>query len=291
MLEIKNLHKNYGDVQALNGVSVVLENGIYGILGPNGSGKSTLMNVLTDNVKRSSGEILWNGKEILEQGEEYRRIVGYMPQEQICYPQFSVQEFLNYMALLKGLDIKSPEVREQIDRLLEEVHLKDVRKKRIGTFSGGMKRRAVLAQALLGDPKLLILDEPTAGLDPKERISMRNMIARLGKDKIVLLATHIASDIECIADKVVLLKKGRVLQNTSPFELMEQVQHHIREVYITREELEEYQTQYKVCNCIQKKDGLVLHVIEEEEQALADGSLPEVTLDDVYLYFFEVCGN
>lgn len=289
MLEIKNLQKKYGDVQALAGVTVTLENGIYGILGPNGSGKSTLMNILTDNVKRTEGEILWNGKEILEQGEEYRRIVGYMPQEQICYPQFSLQEFLNYMALLKGLDTKSKETKEQINRLLEEVHLQDVRKKRIGTFSGGMKRRAVLAQALLGDPKLLILDEPTAGLDPKERISMRNMIARMGKDKVVLLATHIASDIECIADKVVLLKKGKVIQNTSPFALMEQVQHHIREVHIEREELEAYQEQYKVSNCIQKKDGLVLHVIEEAEQAPTGGSLPEVTLDDVYLYFFEVC--
>ena len=289
MLEIKNLQKKYGDVQALTGVTVSLENGIYGILGPNGSGKSTLMNILTDNVKRSSGEILWNGKDILEQGEEYRRIVGYMPQEQICYPQFSLQEFLNYMALLKGLNSKAPEVKEQMDRLLEEVHLKDVRKNRIGTFSGGMNRRAGLAQALLGDPKLLILDEPTAGLDPKERISMRNMIARMGKDRVVLLATHIASDIECIADKVVLLKKGRVLQNTNPFELMEQVQHHIREVHITREELEAYQEKYKVSNCIQKKDGLVLHIIEEEEQTPADGGLPEVTLDDVYLYYFEVC--
>ena len=289
MLEIRNLQKNYGDVRALDGVTVTLENGIYGILGPNGSGKSTLMNILTDNVKRSSGEIMWNGKEILEQGEEYRRIVGYMPQEQICYPQFSLQEFLNYMALLKGLNSKAPEVKEQMDRLLEEVHLKDVRKKRIGTFSGGMKRRAVLAQALLGNPKLLILDEPTAGLDPKERIAMRNMIARMGKDRVVLLATHIASDIECIADKVVLLKKGRVLQNTNPFELMEQVQRHIREVHITREELEVYQEKYKVSNCIQKKDGLVLHIIEEEEQTPADGGLPEVTLDDVYLYFFEVC--
>lgn len=289
MLEIRNLKKNYRDVQALDGVSVTLENGIYGILGPNGSGKSTLMNILTDNVKRTEGDILWNGKEILEQGEEYRRIVGYMPQEQICYPQFSLQEFLNYMALLKGLDTKSKETKEQINRLLEEVHLQDVRKKRIGTFSGGMKRRAVLAQALLGDPKLLILDEPTAGLDPKERISMRNMIARMGKDKVVLLATHIASDIECIADKVVLLKKGKVIQNTSPFALMEQVQHHIREVHIEREELEAYQEQYKVSNCIQKKDGLVLHVIEEAEQAPTGGSLPEVTLDDVYLYFFEVC--
>lgn len=287
MLEIKNLQKEYGDVKALTGVNVKLENGIYGILGPNGSGKSTLMNILTDNVKRTDGEILWNGIEILELGSEYRRQVGYMPQEQICYPQFSVQEFLNYMALLKGLNIKSAEVKEQIDWLLEEVHLKEVRKKRIGTFSGGMKRRVVLAQALLGAPRLLILDEPTAGLDPKERIAMRNMIARMGKDKIVLLATHIASDIECIADRVLLLRKGQVIQNASPFELMASVQKHVREVQINREELEQYQEQCKVSNCFQRKDGLVLHIIEKEEQPQG-GTLPEVMLDDVYLYYFEV---
>lgn len=286
MLEIRNLQKSYGDVKALAGVDVQLGTGIYGILGPNGSGKSTLMNLLTDNIRRDSGDILWDGEEVLSLGEEYRKKVGYMPQEQICYPQFSLQEFLNYMALLKGMNAKSAVVKEQIDELLEELSLAEVRKRRIATFSGGMKRRAVLAQALLGTPELLILDEPTAGLDPKERISIRNMIARMAKDKTVLLATHIAGDIECIADRVLLLKKGRIIRNAGPFELMDSISGHVKEIWCTREELEELQKKYRVSNCIQKKNGLSLHVIEKEFEENAEEA--EVTLDDVYLYYFEV---
>lgn len=286
MLEIRNLQKSYGDVKALAGVDVQLGTGIYGILGPNGSGKSTLMNLLTDNIQRDSGDILWDGEEVLSLGEEYRKKVGYMPQEQICYPQFSLQEFLNYMALLKGMNAKSAVVKEQIDELLEELNLAEVRKRRIATFSGGMKRRAVLAQALLGTPELLILDEPTAGLDPKERISIRNMIARMAKDKTVLLATHIAGDIECIADRVLLLKKGKIIRNAGPFELMDSISGHVKEIRCTREELEELQKKYRVSNCIQKKNGLSLHVIEKEFEENAEEA--EVTLDDVYLYYFEV---
>ncbi len=286
MLEIRNLQKSYGDVKALAGVDVQLGMGIYGILGPNGSGKSTLMNILTDNIRRDDGDILWDGWEILSLGEEYRKKVGYMPQEQICYPQFSLQEFLSYMALLKGMNLKTAAVKEQIDELLEELNLADVRKRRIAAFSGGMKRRAVLAQALLGNPELLILDEPTAGLDPKERISIRNMIARMAKDKTVLLATHIAGDIECIADRVLLLKKGKIIQNASPFELMDDIGRHVKEIRCSREELEELQKKYRVSNCIQKKNGLSLHVIEKETKE--DMEEADVTLDDVYLYYFEV---
>lgn len=286
MLEIRNLQKSYGDVKALAGVDVQLGMGIYGVLGPNGSGKSTLMNILTDNIRRDDGDILWDGWEILSLGEEYRKKVGYMPQEQICYPQFSLQEFLSYMALLKGMNLKTAAVKEQIDELLEELNLADVRKRRIAAFSGGMKRRAVLAQALLGNPELLILDEPTAGLDPKERISIRNMIARMAKDKTVLLATHIAGDIECIADRVLLLKKGKIIQNASPFELMDDIGRHVKEIRCSREELEELQKKYRVSNCIQKKNGLSLHVIEKETKE--DTEEADVTLDDVYLYYFEV---
>ena len=286
MLEIRNLQKSYGDVKALAGGDVQLGMGIYGILGPNGSGKSTLMNILTDNIRRDDGDILWDGWEILSLGEEYRKKVGYMPQEQICYPQFSLQEFLSYMALLKGMNLKTAAVKEQIDELLEELNLADVRKRRIAAFSGGMKRRAVLAQALLGNPELLILDEPTAGLDPKERISIRNMIARMAKDKTVLLATHIAGDIECIADRVLLLKKGKIIQNASPFELMDDIGRHVKEIRCSREELEELQKKYRVSNCIQKKNGLSLHVIEKETKE--DMEEADVTLDDVYLYYFEV---
>ncbi len=210
-MEIRNLSKSYGNVKAIDDFNAVLEEGIYGILGPNGAGKSTLINILTDNVKRDSGEILLDGRDILKMGGDYRRIVGYMPQEQVFYPQFTLLEFLKYMALIKGMNSKDKAVRMQIDELLEELHLADVAKRRLGGFSGGMKRRAVLAQALLGNPGIIILDEPTAGLDPKERIAMRNLISRLAENRIVILATHIASDIECIADRVLLIKEGKMI--------------------------------------------------------------------------------
>lgn len=286
-LDIINLNKSYGNVKALDNFQVHMEPGIYGILGPNGAGKSTLMNILTDNIKRDDGEILYDGVDILKMGKTYREIVGYMPQEQIGYQQFSALEFLRYMALLKGMDCKSAQVNEQIDELLRTINLYDVRKRKIGGFSGGMKRRVLLAQALLGDPKILILDEPTAGLDPKERISMRNMIAEMAKDRIIILATHIAGDIECIADSVILMKKGRVLHNKPPFELIKTVRPYVREVYCTREELTQYQSQYKISNVIQKKDGLAIHIIEKNEvdQSISDAAL---SLDDVYLYYFEI---
>lgn len=283
-MEIRNLSKTYGDVKALDDFNAVLEEGIYGVLGPNGAGKSTLIHILTDNVKRDSGEILLDGHEIMQMGEDYRRIVGYMPQEQVFYPQFTLLEFLNYMALVKGLDNKDQAVQRQIHELLEELHLADAAKRRLGGFSGGMKRRAVLAQALLGNPGIIILDEPTAGLDPKERIAMRNLISRLAEGRIVILATHIASDIECIADRVLLIKEGRMIKNENPFTLLDEVRGHIRRIYCNREELAAYQKQYRMSNCIQTKNGLTLHVVDPEYEG---DKTVDTTLEDVYLYYFE----
>lgn len=283
-LDIRNLTKYYGTIHALDGLTLQLEPGIYGILGPNGAGKSTLMSILTLNLKRSGGELLCDGQDILKMGRAYRSLVGYMPQEQICYPQFSGEEFLYYMARLKGLPVHAPETKECIAALLKELHLYEVRRRRIGTYSGGMKRRIVLAQALLGDPQLLILDEPTAGLDPKERISIRNLIARLAGDRIVLLATHIAGDIECIADHVILMKQGRVIKSESPFSLMESVRPFVGEIFCERMELEALQERFPVSSCVQTSAGLCLHTISQEKAAKP---AEEVSLDDVYLYYFE----
>lgn len=209
-LELKSLKKTYGTVQALKGVNYKFESGIYGILGANGAGKSTMINLITDNVdrdKENGGQILYDGKEILDMGKHFRKLVGYMPQQQGFYEDFSPRAFLKYMAQIKGIhkeNEKGQTVRQQIDELLETVNLTTVANRKIGEFSGGMKQRVLLAQALLGNPQILILDEPTAGLDPKERIGIRNYIAKLSKDKIILFATHVVSDIECIADRVLL---------------------------------------------------------------------------------------
>ena len=213
-LTIQNLSKTYGSKVALREFSYTFTPGIYGILGANGAGKSTLMNLITDNVKRDSGEILWNGTDILKLGRSFRRELGYMPQQQGMYPDYSARDFLHYMAAIK--ELPRTESRTQIEELLDVVNLSDDAHKRLGGFSGGMRQRVLLAQALLGDPKILILDEPTAGLDPKERLRLRQYISDLAKNKIVFLTTHIVSDIESIANDVLLMKQGELLANGAP---------------------------------------------------------------------------
>lgn len=219
-LEIKELTKFYGDFCALDHFTYTFEPGIYGILGANGAGKSTMMNMITDNLKRSSGEIYYGGKDILRLGFAYRARVGYMPQQQGMYDRFSARSFLSYMAELKG--IRGKKARQEIERLLEMVNLSEHAHQKVGGFSGGMRQRVLLAQALLGSPRILILDEPTAGLDPKERIRLRGYIADLAKQRIVFITTHIVSDIESIADDVLLLKGGKLVKSGTPQQLIEE---------------------------------------------------------------------
>ena len=221
MLELKNVCKSYGKKVALKDFTYTFDKGIYGLLGANGAGKSTLMNLLTDNVSRGSGEILYDGREILDMGKNYRELLGYMPQQQGFYENFSARMFLYYIAELKG--IKKKEAKRQIEELLYIVNLSEVADKKVGGFSGGMKQRVLLAQALLGSPKILILDEPTAGLDPKERVNFRKYIHRLSEDKIILVATHVVSDVETIADKILIMKDGELLAADSPEVLLKSV--------------------------------------------------------------------
>ena len=219
MLEIRNLAKIYGDFTALDGVSVTLDKGIYGLLGPNGAGKSTLMNLITDNLKRSGGEILYNGEDILTLGSAFRKKVGYTPQLQGMYEDFSARAFLHYIGRLKGMNRKDCKV--QTEEFLTIVGLNKKAHKRLGSFSGGMRQRVLLAADMLDNPEILILDEPTAGLDVGERIRLCNYIASLGKDRTVILATHIVSDIEAIADTVLLLSRGKIRISGSPAEVIE----------------------------------------------------------------------
>lgn len=303
-LEIRNLKKTYGTVQALKGISYTFTPGVYGILGANGAGKSTMINLITDNVSRdkvNGGSILYDENndetDILKLGKLFRARVGYMPQQQGFYEDFSPKAFLKYMAEIKGVKkLKTVDengneivktVNQQIDELLEVVNLTNVAYKKIGGFSGGMKQRVLLAQALLGDPKILILDEPTAGLDPKERISIRNYIAELSKDKIILFATHVVSDIECIADKVLLLKSGEIIATGTPVELIEIMAGKVGEITCTLDEVGELQKEYKIGNIRQRKNGLALRVVGDKLPEEAVKVEDNIDLEDVYLYYFE----
>lgn len=218
-LILEDVSKNYGQTRALDKFSYVFKCGIYGILGANGAGKSTLFNLLTDNIKRQEGRIMLGGRDILDMGRDYRRLIGYMPQQQGFYDKMSAVSYLKYVAYLKGMKKKTS--KEQIEKLLELVHLSQYKYKRVGGFSGGMKQRLYIAATLLDDPDILFLDEPTAGLDPKERVDFRTFLSELSKDKIILVATHVVSDVENIADEVIVMKSGHIIKSGSPDVLKE----------------------------------------------------------------------
>ena len=293
-LQLEHLSKTYGTVQALKDITYTFKPGIYGILGANGAGKSTMINLITDNVSRDKGSnggtIKYDGEDILKLGKKFRGIIGYMPQQQGFYEDFSPKAFLRYMAEIKGVkgrNEKGQTVKEQIDELLEVVNLTGVAYKKIGGFSGGMRQRVLLAQALLGDPDILILDEPTAGLDPKERIAIRNYIAQLSRNKIILFATHVVSDIECIADYVLLLKKGEIIAMGTPVELIEKMHGKVAEITCTLDEVGELQEKYHIGNIRQRKNGIALRLVGDE---LPEEVVPvdeNIDLEDVYLYYFE----
>lgn len=284
-LEIKNLVKEYGNHTALDGVSITLSNGIYGLLGSNGAGKSTLMNLITDNVCRTSGEILCNGVDILKLGKSFRRRLGYMPQQQGFYEQLSARAFLLYMASLKGISRK--EAKKQTDELLTVVNLGEVAHKKIGEFSGGMKQRVLLAQALLGNPEILLLDEPTAGLDPKERIRIRNFISEIAENKIVLISTHVVSDIEFIAKEIILLKSGQLVSHDTCNNLIKEIENKVFEIETDKENLQYFQENYRVSNLCHNDDKIIVRTVTDYPPKDYKIQPVKPTLEDLYLYVFE----
>lgn len=281
-IRIEGLTKHYGQSLALDSFTVTFRSGIYGILGHNGAGKSTLMNLLTDTLKRESGSILLDGQDILRLGKAYRRQLGYMPQQQGYYDEFSVGRFLFYMAALKGLSRR--QAAGEIRRLLGVVGLSDCLHKKMGALSGGMRQRVLLAQALLGDPKILLLDEPTAGLDPEERVRIRNHISAIATEKIVLLATHVVSDVESIAEKIILMRKGKCIAIDTPGALIDSVRPHVSEVFCTPETLPEYQSRYHISNIGPHGDRLLLRLVGDELPPSQTPD-PRAGLDEVYLYY------
>ncbi len=282
-LEIRSLTKQYGDFRALSDVSFTLEPGVTGLLGANGAGKSTLMKLMTDHMPRTKGEILWNGKDILKMGRKWRELVGYTPQLQGVYDDFTAKRFLYYMGALKGM--KKKEIREETDKMLEAVNLTHAAHKKIGTFSGGMRQRVLLASSMLGKPQVLILDEPTAGLDPEERIRIRNDIAELARDRIVLLATHVVSDIACIAKQVLLIRSGKVIAFDTPQNLLANAEGKIGEFSGTYEEIRALQEKYPNGEIAQHREGFVLRIAEDPLPENCRPVFDNLTLEDVcHLY-------
>ena len=282
-LELKDLTKKYGNFTALDRMTITFTPGIYGILGANGAGKSTMMNLLTDNISRTGGQILFDGTDILKLGKDFRRVLGYMPQQQGFYEHMTAQTFLYYMAELKGIPKK--QAAQEIDALLEVTNLSQVRHKKLGGYSGGMKQRVLLAQALLGDPKVVILDEPTAGLDPKERIRIRNFISSMSRNRIILLATHIVSDIESISDQILMMKKGLMVGIGAPGELVESVADKVKEMPCPPEELDRVQEQYKVGNIFQRRGETWVRIIGDNLPSEGQYVEDHLSLEDVYLYY------
>ena len=286
-LEIKGITKVYkkGAVKALDNFSVTLTPGVYGLLGPNGAGKSTLMNIITDNLNADGGGVVYDGKNIKKLGKDSRAVLGYMPQQQGLYDDFTLNRFLWYMAALKGL--KKKEAKEKITQLLETVNLTDTAHKKLGSFSGGMKQRALIAQALLNNPEILILDEPTAGLDPKERIRIRNFISEIAEDKIVLISTHVVSDIEFIAKEIILLKKGQLISHDSPNKLTKELENKVFEVEIQREDLKYFQDNYRVSNLCHNDNSIIVRIVTDNPPTDCQYTTAKPTLEDLYLYIFE----
>ncbi len=284
-LEIKDLVKKYGNHTALNKINLTLTSGVYGLLGSNGAGKSTLMNLITDNVSRTSGKILCDGEEILKLGNSFRKKLGFMPQQQGFYDNMSAKAFILYMASLKG--IPRSVAKSQADSLLKIVNLYDVRHKKMCEFSGGMKQRALLVQAMLGDPDILLLDEPTAGLDPKERIRIRNFISEIAEDKIVLISTHVVSDIEFISKEIILLKSGQLVSQDTPNNLIKQIEDKVYEVEIEREDLKYFQDNYRVSNLYHNDDKIIVRLVTDNPPENYKLKKAKSTLEDLYLYVFE----
>ena len=299
VLKFHDISKSYGKTRALQHFSVELSEGVYALLGPNGSGKTTLMNILTGNLKADAGHITFadgtnEPEDIATMGKRFRKHLGFMPQYPGMYGNFTLEEFLWYIATLKdvGSELGEKErkalIKAQIDGVLQAVELSDVSHRKISTLSGGMKQRLALAQAVLGDSKILILDEPTAGLDPKQRIAVRNYISRIALDKIVIIATHVVSDVEFIAKEIIMLRKGEVLCMAPQQELLQEIADKVWTADVREDEVSAMQNKFTVTG-IAKSDTaehMVTLRILSDKQPFADAKPANPTLEDYYLYVF-----
>ena len=258
-LMIERLSKRYGQQWALHQLSLRCEPGMLGLVGPNGAGKTTLMRMIATLLESTEGRILWNGQDIRTHGQALRQVLGYLPQDFGVYPEFSGRQFLRYLAAMKGLP--SEVARRRVDEMLEMVNLEQVADHKLPTYSGGMKQRIGIAQALLNDPELLIVDEPTAGLDPAERVRFRTLLASLTRNRIVLLSTHIISDVEAVANRLVILQGGRVLSDTTPEALLIQAAGSVWSVTVDQVTALQLQASYQVSTMVNQMGGVTLRIV------------------------------
>ena len=282
-LQMVNLTKRFGDFTAVDNMNLRITNGVYGLLGVNGAGKTTLMRMICTLLTPTSGQILCDGKDILKMEGEYRNLLGYLPQEFGFYPDFSVKDYLLYIASLKG--IRPVVAKKRVKELLSQVGLSKAAGKKMKKLSGGMKRRVGIAQAILNNPKILILDEPTAGLDPTERVRFRNLISELSKERIVILSTHIVSDVEYIANEIWLMKNGRLMQQGSLEVVLDSMPEKVWSFVTSQAEAAKFMKQYKVSNMKTDRDGVELRIISAE-QPTASARAVQPNLEDVFLYYF-----
>ena len=282
-LELDGLTKEFGDFTAVNHINLTMTNGVYGLLGVNGAGKTTLMRMLCTLLKPTSGTICCNGKDIFSMGSEYRKLLGYLPQDFGFYPEFTVEDYLLYIGALKG--IRPIVAKKRVKELIAKVGLSKVAHKKMKKLSGGMKRRAGIAQAMLNDPKILILDEPTAGLDPNERIRFRNLISELSEDRLVLLSTHIVSDIEYIANEIWLMKDGEILHKGSIDKLTNSMTEIVWECLVPKNRVSDFMEKYKISNMKSEINQVMLRIISHEKP-VENAMRVEASLEDVFLYYF-----
>lgn len=282
-LEFKNVTKRYGEVNAVNNISCTMDKGIYGLLGINGAGKTTLMRMLCTIIQPSAGQILWDNENIWKLGENYRGILGYLPQDFGYYPDLSVEDYMHYIASIKGL--KSAYAKRRTMQLLDQVDMEKYRKRKMKHLSGGMVRRVGIAQAMLNNPKILVLDEPTAGLDPNERIRFRKLISELSEDRLVLLSTHIVSDIEYIANDIMLMKEGALFYTGTAQNLLASMKEDVWHCQVPKNQIDRCMQEFLVGNIKTTQNGAELRIISKTKPT--ENAVPvEKNLEDAFLLYF-----
>ena len=282
-LTVNNLGKQYkSDFWGLKDFSLDIKPGILGLLGPNGAGKSTFMRMLATITKPTDGTITWNGVSVVKSPDVLRDVLGYLPQDFGVYPNLNAIEFLEYMAAIKGLDAVS--AKRRIDELLQLTNLVEAAKRPLGGYSGGMKQRVGIAQALLNDPQLLIVDEPTVGLDPEERVRFRNLLSDLSGERIVILSTHIVSDVEATATHIALVNKGQLLREAAPEKLLNEIENKVWEWTVHSDDLPALKQKHIVSGTIRRSDGVQVRVVSADKPDL-DAQNVSPNLEDAYLFF------